>query len=86
MATGFNFYISTFFDIFEKPLRLSPELLGSEACLFLKQAGEVLGVLEAEGVGYLADGVGGRGEAVAGLGDEVLLDELLGAVACLGFH
>ena len=86
MATGFNFYISTFFDIFEKPLRLSPELLGSEACLFLKQAGEVLGVLEAEGVGYLADGVGGRGEAVTGLSDEVLLDELLRTVARLGFH
>ena len=74
------------FDIFEKPLRLSPELLGSEACLFLKQAGEVLGVLEAEGVGYLADGVGGRSEAVTGLSDEVLLDELLRTVARLGFH
>ena len=67
-------------------LRLSPELLRGQACLFLKQAGEVLGVLEAEGVGYLADSVGGSGEAVAGLGDEVLLDELLGAVARLGFH
>ena len=59
MATGFNFYISTFFDIFEKPLRLSPELLRGEAGLFLEQAGEVLRVLEAEGVGYLTDTVGG---------------------------
>ena len=67
-------------------LRLSPELLRGQACLFLKQAGEVLGVLEAEGVGYLADGVGGRSKAMAGLGDEVLLDELLRTVARLGFH
>ena len=43
------------------------ELLRGLAGLLFEQAGEVLGVLEAEGVGYLADGVGGRGEAVAGL-------------------
>ena len=43
-------------------------------------------VLETEGVGYLADGVGGRGKAVTGLGDEVLLDELLRTISCLGFH
>ena len=67
-------------------LRLSPELLRGEACLFLEKARKVLWVLEAEGIGYLADGVGGRGEAVAGLGDEVLLDELLRTVARLGFH
>ena len=62
------------------------ELLRGHASLFLEQAGEVLGVLEAEGVGYLADGVGGRSEAVTGLGEEVLLDELLRTVARLGFH
>ena len=36
------------------------ELLRGLAGLLFEQAGEVLGVLEAEGVGYLADGVGGR--------------------------
>ena len=45
-----------------------------------------MGVLETEGVGYLADAIGGRGEAVTGLSDEVLLDELLGTIARLGFH
>ena len=62
------------------------ELLRGLAGLLFEQAGEVLGVLEAEGVGYLADGVGGRSKAMAGLGDEVLLDELLRTVARLGFH
>ena len=62
------------------------ELLRCLAGLLFEQAGEVLGVLEAEGVGYLADGVGGRGEAVAGLSDEVLLDELLRTIARLGFY
>ena len=62
------------------------ELLRSEPGLFLEQAGEVLRVLEAEGIGYLTDGVVGRGEAVTGLLDEVLLDELLRTVARLGFH
>ena len=58
------------------------ELLRGLAGLLFEQAGEVLGVLEA----YLADGVGGRGEAVAGLSDEVLLDELLRTIARLGFY
>ena len=40
-------------------LRLSPELLRCQPSLFLEQAGEVLWVLEAEGVGYLTDTVGG---------------------------
>ena len=67
-------------------LRLSPELLWRQAGLFLEQAGEILGVLEAEGVGYLADVVGGRNETVTGLGDNLLLDELLRTVARLGFY
>ena len=54
--------------------------------MLLEQAREVLGILEAEGIGYLADGVGGCGEAVAGLSDELLLDELLRTSACLGFY
>ena len=75
-----------FFLVLDKPLRLSPKLLRCQTCLFLKQAGEVLRILEAEGVGYLADGVGGRSEMVTGLGDDILLDELLRTAARLGFH
>ena len=48
------------------------ELLRRLPCMFLEKTGEILRILEAKGVGYLADGVIGRGEAAASLGYEVI--------------
>lgn len=50
---------------------------------FLESTAEVLGILIAEGIGYLADGHVGKAEEVLGRIDHLVLDVLYGRLARL---
>lgn len=59
-------------------LPLPPELCGRESCVLAEEAGEVVGIGEAEGVGDVVDALGGVGEQGLGPFDDLAADVLLG--------